>query len=383
VARPWPRCRRRCASTGTDAAPPLLAARALLAAEIGAPAAPLDWEAAAGGADTERLGAWLYTLGRERGVPEGRLRPFRAAWVASRRQHLLAVRELGLLLDGLQDAGVPALPLKGPALAEALYRDPAGRPFTDLDLLVPVDHADRAIARLHDLGYHHLGHQRTLAYERAYAGAACFVPETSGPCSLPVDLHWSLVAFPGGLVPHGLAGSDVWRRAITVERLGRPVLQLSHEDLLLYLALHLAVHHPLTGLRWRLELAVLLGRHARQTCWETLGTRARAWGVAGAVHFALRAVESTFGVPAPTGTLRPRGLRGRLLDWLAPQTDGATHREYLVNLLSLDAVTDRLGMVRRGVMPSASWVRARYDCESAARGWRAHYGRALVTLARR
>lgn len=376
----------KCGRTRTETPPALVAARALLAAEIGAPEAPLDWEATSATADTERLGAWLYALGRERAVPAARLHALRPAWLAFRRQHLVAVRELVLLLDALEGAGVSVIPLKGPVLAEALYRDPAGRPFTDLDLLVPAAHRDLAIATLRNLGYRHLGHERTLVYERSHAGAACFVPVAPAPYTLPVDLHWSLVAFPGGLVPQGLAGPGVWQRAITVERFGRPMLQLSHEDLLLYLALHLAVHHPLTGLRWRLELAVFLGRHAGEMSWDGLPARAHAWGVSGAVYFALMAAESSLGLRGPSETirsLRPHGLRGHILDRLARSAEDRPHLEYLVHLLSLDAVADRLRMLRRGLAPSASWVRARYDCDSALRGWCAHYGHALAILARR
>lgn len=376
----------KCGTPRTDTTPALLAARALLAAEIGAREAPLDWEAIALTADTERLGAWLYALGREREVPEARLLTLRPAWLAFRRQHLVAVRELPLLLDAFEAAGVSVIPLKGPVLAETLYRDPAGRPFTDLDLLVPAAQTDRAIAVLRNLAYRHLGHERTLAYERAHAGAACFVPVAPGPYSLPVDVHWSLVAFPGGLVPRGLADAGLWQRAITVERLGRPMLQPSPEDLLLYLALHLAVHHPLTGLRWRLELAVFISRHASDAVWHGVAAPAQAWGVSGAVYFALTAVEASFGVRAPSAAihaLRPRGRRGLVLDRLARSTADQPHLEYLVNLLSLDSATDRLRMLRRGLAPSAAWVRARYDCDSSLRAWRAHYRHALGALWRR
>ena len=44
------------------------------------------------------------------------------------------------------------IPLKGPALAEALYPDPGLRPFTDLDLLVRREDAARAVALLGEVG---------------------------------------------------------------------------------------------------------------------------------------------------------------------------------------------------------------------------------------
>ena len=369
--------------TRPDATPAVTAARALLEAEIGGPGPALDWEAIAPSAEVERLAAWLYSLGRTRQVPAERLHPLRPAWLAFRRQHLVAVQELERLLDAFDEAGVPVIPLKGPVLAETLYRDPACRPLTDLDALVPPAQASAAIEVLRRLGYRHLGHERTLAYEQAHAGAACFVPAASSAARLPVDLHWSLLSFPGGFVPSGVRDPGVWERARRVEWLGRPVRQLADDDLLLYLALHLAVHHPLSGLRWRLELGVCLARDGDSVSWSDVAARARAWRVSGALYFALRATATTFAVAAPLGTmasLRPRGLRGKLLDRLASTVDARPSLEYLVNVVSLDTAADRLRLARRGLAPSPSWVRARYDSPSAVRGWREHYGRALGAL---
>src|SRR5690348_11565288 len=45
-------------------------------------------------------------------------------------------RATGRTLAGLAQAGLDPLTLKGPALAQLVYSDPALRPFADLDLLV-------------------------------------------------------------------------------------------------------------------------------------------------------------------------------------------------------------------------------------------------------
>jgi hypothetical protein len=294
---------------------------------------------------------------------------------------VLAVHELGALLDAFEHARLPVIPLKGPVLAEALYRDPAGRPLTDLDLLVPPAEVDRAVELLTRLGYRHLGHDRTLAYERASAGAACFVPGATSSHHLPVDLHWTLISFPGGFVPAGLRDPGVWARARRVERLGRRVLQLDDDDLVLYLALHLAVHHPLSGLRWRLELSVCLARGGARG--DALVARARAWGVAGALYFALLATARSLGVAPPAAVVaaaRPDGVRGRLLERLASTVGERPRLEYLVNLLSLDRGADRRRLLRRAVAPPACWVRARYGRRSALRAWCEHYGRAASVL---
>ena len=91
----------------------------------------------------------------------------------------------------------------------------------------------RAVALLATLGYRALEHERPIAYELAHATAACFVPTESDPTSFPIDLHWGLVGFPAGARPHALDAEEIWTRAVTEERWGRPILQLGREDLLL------------------------------------------------------------------------------------------------------------------------------------------------------
>ena len=337
----------------------------------------------AGRAEEERLAPLLYALGRELPLPDAARARLRAAWLAFGRQHLQGVAELRALLGAFEGAGIDVIPLKGPALAEALYRDPGLRPFTDLDLLVRRQDAARAVAVLGELGYRHLGWQRSLAYELAHAPAACFV---AGGGALPVDLHWGLVGFPAGTAPLAPgAEASVWERAVATERWGRRVLALAPEDLVLYLALHLAVHHPLAGLVWRLDLALLLRRHGPALDWDALVARAGAWRARGALYFALAAVEYAFapGVPgAPLAALRPRGPRGALLDRLARRGDERGLGDHLVALLVMDRLADVGRALAAGVAPPAAWARSRYGTARAARAYTRHYARLAVAAAR-
>jgi len=57
------------------------------------------------------------------------------------------------VLAALEDAGVRALPYKGPALAQQLYGDPCLRHFVDLDLVVAPQDARRALDCLERIGW--------------------------------------------------------------------------------------------------------------------------------------------------------------------------------------------------------------------------------------
>jgi len=275
------------------------------------------------------------------------------------------------------------IPLKGPALAEALYPDPGLRPFTDLDLLVRREDAARAVALLGERGYRHLGWQRSLAYEVAHAPAACFVADGR---ALPVDLDLGLVGFPAGARPLAPgAQAEVWERAVATERWGRRVLELALEDLVLYLALHLAVHHPLAGLVWRLDLALLLRRHAARLDWEALLARAARWRARGALYFALRTAAAELGAGAPPAVLarlRPRGARGALLDRFACRRDARGRGDHLLALLVMDRWRDATGALAAGVVPPAAWARSRYGGRTTAGAYLRHYARLGAVLAR-
>jgi len=67
---------------------------------------------------------------------------------------------------------------------------------------------------------------------------------------------------------------------------GQEALGLCPEDLLLYLSVHLAVHHALAGLLWYYDL-FLIERWRGTLDWEALIAWASRWRVRAALYFAL------------------------------------------------------------------------------------------------
>ena len=96
-----------------------------------------------------------------------RMRSVFYAWTASRS------------LDALEEAGIPALPLKGFALAEDVHADPGLRSYGDIDVLVPAHELHRAGEVLRPFGY---------------------VPIEEHPSQRP-DLHTVLIDRSGKLPP--------------------------------------------------------------------------------------------------------------------------------------------------------------------------------------
>lgn len=300
------------------------------------------------------------------------------------RRHLLGSASLRAVLASLAQAGVPALPLKGPVLAEALYDPPEERPFTDLDLLVRRADVPAALGVLAALGYRHLPGGRPLEHEVGHAAGAVFVREDD-PVSVPIDLHWELVAPAGVVRRFPVPIEEVWARSVPAPEWGPLARRLSPEDLLLYLALHLALHHPLGGGRWRQDILQLLHRFGAVLDWAAVGERAERWGVRAAVAFALARVGTGSGGrgtwPVPP-ELRPGRLRAALIERLARRPAGEGRLDHVAALLVAESLPALAVTVAANLVPPPSWVRTRYTTPRAARGYLKHLGR-LVSSARR
>ena len=331
------------------------------------PAAPpgLDWDAVLAEAYAEDLLPALNGAAAAADVPPPARRRVADALAAARARHLVMSRSLGTVLARFEAEGIAALPLKGPALAETVYPEPALRPFADLDVLVRPEDRRRADAALLALGHRRLADAHSWEFDIEYDGATLY----AGPDGVHVDLHWALVTEPR-YAWSGEAERAVWQRAVPLTLAGRRTLGLAREDLVLYLATHLAVHHALAGLRHHWDVALVLGSGPLD--WDALLARAARWRVRRPLYFVLRGVEDAFGplVPAAVqSALAPRGPRAALLGALLRE-DGAERRarlEYLVTLLLVDRGRDACRALGAALLPPADWLRARYGTAAASR----------------
>jgi hypothetical protein len=169
--------------------------------------------------------------------------------------------ELEGLLQALQELRVDILPLKGPALALALYGSAALRSSNDLDLLVRSEDFPRCEALLLGQGFIPLG--TASEHDRRFLRD-----------NLLVELHFELASpldFPLDIEP-------IWSRSRPDKFRGHPIRALSPIDLVLYLCCH-GLKHGFSRLIWIMDVARSLGgwqpdaykeliRHARRQSLE-------------------------------------------------------------------------------------------------------------------
>jgi hypothetical protein len=213
----------------------------------------------------------------------------------------LLAPELARLLAVLDEAGIPAIPLKGVALAEALYGDPGLRVFSDIDILVPAKNFADAFRLFRSSGYRPEIMQPALLRVVARYGKDCeFFPDDAKRM-YAVELHCGLVW--GGSLERLLL-EEVWSEAERRKVCGVPAFALSADWELLYLGIH-AARHGNTALKWLVDLDRLCSRGTID--WPTIQRKPSAWHGKRRFASAFRLVPaSSILLSVPGFTARPR-----------------------------------------------------------------------------
>ncbi|CAA9370999.1 MAG: hypothetical protein AVDCRST_MAG89-4592, partial [uncultured Gemmatimonadetes bacterium] len=289
-------------SSSLDAAPE--AALALLAAcaPVDASAADgvadviargVDWDAALALAEKNRLTPLLHRLLAGRAEVPGTVRAtLRSAYASNAGEALRLSGELRRLVAALEQAGVPALAYKGPALAVRAYGEVALRTYSDLDLLVAPGGVPRASRALAERGYA-AAYTFSPAQERLFLAVDGDVPFHHPHTGTLVELHTRVSSARFCI---RLPTAELMARARPVSIGGGTVPTLADDDLFLALCAH-GAKHRWARLEW-LASASALAVRAGMDLPALLGRAAEA-GARRTVLLALHLAGTTLGLPLP------------------------------------------------------------------------------------
>lgn len=149
--------------------------------------------------------------------------------------------------------GISSVPVKGPLLAQGVYKNLALREFGDLDILVNDNDYDQAASLLQSTGY--VQTDDTGGHGHAHASKSEHHHRfTHKETDTLVELHWELSERKRGV----LQQSDLPHDALTtVDFEDMSIKSLSQEFLLLYLCLH-GYRHQWERLSWLCDIAELI-----------------------------------------------------------------------------------------------------------------------------
>lgn len=322
-----------------------------LAAIAAAAESQRDWPAIIAEAERHGLAPLLYRHLRDAGAacPAAARRQLQGLYLRHRHANDVRLEKLPEVLRALRREGIEAAVLKGAALCHLLYPDPALRPMSDLDLLVPAAHCQDAQAVLRDLGFHAAERHRRRSMRRHHHLPAATLSQAAveiaveihadalcGDC--PVSLPWDRLRRPLRAYPVG----------------GEPARTLGHEDMLWQLCWHALSPAPLLRRIWLVDIVGYAERFAAQIDWRRLrDAYPFVLNALAMIHFVLPlppALKSR--VPPPAGP--------------APAGTGVVHRP-----LSEIARTGRpwAGWWRDLFYPSDWWLRVYYYRRREAPLW--------------
>jgi putative nucleotidyltransferase-like protein len=202
-------------------------------------------------------------------VPLPVLAKFKQHYLENSARNTILTAELCRLITKFADAGIEAIPYKGPVLAQFAYGNVALRRFVDLDVIVRKSDVLQARGVLLNEGYRptkslSLGQQELLLRTQHN------LQFSRDNHRLFVELHWDIA-------PHLFASSvnteRLWQDLITIDLNGTTVKSFSADDLLFSLCVH-GSRHLWERLAWICDIAELIARHPID--WPMLLERAEA-----------------------------------------------------------------------------------------------------------
>ena len=269
--------------------------------------------------------------------------------------------ELTRVIQSLAAADIPALVLKGGALAYSIYPAAHLRPRIDIDVLVPdADAAERSKPALAALGYvaSQVPTTAAIGYELILRR------EAPGGYVHWIDVHWALA---NQALYAGVFGFDeLAAEAIALPALGEAARGLHPVHALLHACMHRVANLP-TGdgdrLIWLYDIDLLARRFAPSDFTRLLDL-AQPRGVAGTCRDGLRQTMDAFATSVPAGLLEALERSASSERFDIRKARSRWYQEWH-NLRALP-MRKRLAWTREKLFPDPSYMRQRYLVHS---GW--------------
>jgi hypothetical protein len=258
------------------------------------------WERWREVADLDRLDHGSYrllpllheTLQRE-GICDPVQATFRDAYRHTSIQNQLRFRDLKIVAGAFDAGGIPIVLLKGAALIAEYYESYGSRPMDDIDVLVPTEGAEEAIAILGGLDWVPAD---TLTEKRLRTLHGIGFHDADGR---KIDLHWHLTPETGG--PGG--DDRFWQRARPVTLAGVTALALHPSDLLFHVCAHGIKWNRIPPVRWVADASAILAESSVEMDWEWLLAAAERYRLVLPIREALRYLSERLDAPIPADVL--------------------------------------------------------------------------------
>jgi len=187
---------------------------------------------------------------------------------------------------------IPVIPLKGPVLSKRLYGNILARGISaDIDIFIEEKNKKAAVELLKSNGYTHLsdaGLGDRLGQYNFWSNEGFIV-----------DLHCRI----NSIVPSKNREEGLWQEARVREESNIRYYELTEEELLLQLAVHMSDSVFFLQLRYFSDIHELLFAHQDKLNWESIVEKSKRWQLSTSLYVALKLCKSFFGSPVTEGVL--------------------------------------------------------------------------------
>ena len=225
-------------------------------------------------------------------IPSPILDQLRSDCEGNAQKSLLLAQELLEILACLESAGIPAIPFKGPVLAQDVYGDISLRRFADLDILIRAADIPRAKLAVRELCYAP-AFSLNETQERAYLKSASEWPFDGPRGTNLLELQWQILP---RFYSVDFCIENFFRRASVVDIGDKKVLTLSPEDLLLVLCVHGAKHFW-SRLLWMCDIAATV--RLKSIDFDFVFRAAADLGIVRIIAVNFWLLNELFGIPFP------------------------------------------------------------------------------------
>jgi hypothetical protein len=290
-------------------------------------------------------------------IPARVMRTLQKMYLRVSYKNMQLYHELSIFLRMLRNNDVAVIVLKGAALGELVYQNPALRPMFDVDLLVKTEDIWRMDKLLSQAGYEsniaslfskrHIRWVRHIVY---WIGV------------IQVEFHPKIYELPN---------LDPWVNASAAKIASIDTLILGSEDFLLHLCLHVLDHYlsgdPPKLIQW-CDIAEFLKHYGEQIDWDYVIQTAKENQVEGSVYSVLHAIDQWLGGHVPANVfseLKNDGIKISINDVLNPTQNQSQQTDSLLSYISfiskIPSIYNKIYHVFRCIFPCREYMMCHYS----------------------
>jgi hypothetical protein len=280
--------------------------------------------------------------------------------------NLRARAALEPLFEGLNQAGIEVMLLKGAALNRSMYARPDLRPMTDVDLLIKPQDVPSTTALLKSAGCRRGFDLIRDDFFPKYHYEAEFLTDSTNP--VRIDLHAR--PFRPLRVSRTMPDDAFFDDAACVQWGNAEALIPSTENMLIHLTAH-AAFHGCSRLLWLYDIHRFLLTCSNKVDWDRFLKRAETWRLSLAVWEGIHSATKFFGKSCPETVLRT--LAGQRTTWRdrltlrsAPDDARSPVVHVAVNLICTPGTKFKLGYIAALLLPGRNHLAHVYPFRHAA-----------------